>query len=241
MDEEDPYSDVFTSIQPKAAPKPRPKVLILGYANTHGTRFFLLPTIWVLALLLLQKPMGQGTLALCLVSILNLLEIIDANDLRSSPIGPILLALLGSFYFFKTGHQMTLSSIQWESAFIPLKTIRYPWSPLFVVLNTFAAQILCALAVPAVVLWKVPPRYPGSMLSDVAGALSTHLLFYATVALATVVEAAWLRRHLMLYRIFMPRMLTGVVVLIIVEVVGVFFGLAGVRWSGLSVGEVFGW
>ena len=53
----------------------------------------------------------------------------------TSSIGPTLLALLAHFTYFKTGHQATLASIQWDSAFIPLRTIRYPWSPLMVLLN----------------------------------------------------------------------------------------------------------
>lgn len=243
LDSSDPTAPIFTSLNGSTAPKPEPprkKLIILGYANTHGTRYFLLPATWILALLLVQKPMGQATLALCTISILNLLEILDANNLRRSPLGPVLLALMGSYYFFKTGHQAVLSTIQWESAFIPLKTITYPWSPLLVILNTFGAQILCAVAVPAVTLWKVPPKFP-NLLSRVAGAMATHVLFYAAVALATVVEAAWLRRHLMLYRVFMPRMLMSVVVLAIVEVVAAVVAVGGVRWSLLSVGEVFGW
>lgn len=241
FDSSDPTAPVFTSLNgaPSKEP-PRSKLIILGYANTHGTRYFLLPATWILALLLVQKPMGQGTLALCTISILNLLEILDANNLRRSPLGPTVLALMGSYYFFKTGHQAVLSTIQWESAFIPLKTITYPWSPLLVVLNTFGPQILCAIAVPTVTLWKVQPKLP-HLLSRVAGAMATHIMFYAAVALATVVEAAWLRRHLMLYRVFMPRMLMSVVVLVLVELVGAVVAVGGVRWSLLSVGEVFGW
>ena len=238
LDPNDPTSQIFTTVSKPELPKP--KLIIMGYANTHGTRYFLLPCIWSLGLILLQKPMGQGTLALCLLSILNLLEILDANNLRSSPLGPIMLALLGQFYFFKTGHQATLASIQWETAFIPLKTVSYPWSPLFVILSTFAPQILCALAVPAIVFWKVPPR-ESAVLDKVARALATHVLFYVAIALATVVEANHLRRHLMLYRIFMPRMLLAVVTSVIVQVVGAFVGLAGIRWSVVSVGQVFGW
>ncbi|CAK3854104.1 GPI ethanolamine phosphate transferase 3 [Lecanosticta acicola] len=220
--------------------KPRSKLIIYGYANTHGTRYLLLPCAWVLGLLLLQKPMGQGALALCMISILNLLEIIDTNNLRRSPLGPIVLALMGSFYFFKTGHQAALVTIQWESAFIALKTVQYPWSPLLVTLNTFGPQILCAIAVPAITLWKVPPKHPG-LLGRIAGSMATHILFYAAIAVATVVEAAWLRRHLMLYRVFMPRMLLAIVVLLLVEFVGAVVAIVGVRWSIVSVGEVFGW
>ncbi|EGP90225.1 uncharacterized protein MYCGRDRAFT_69132 [Zymoseptoria tritici IPO323] len=236
----DADAPVLTTISSRGPVAPRPKLIILGYANTHGTRYLLLPFLWLLALLLLSKPMGQGVLALLMISILNLLEVIDANDLRRSPIGPIVLALLGSFHFFKTGHQAALVTIQWESAFVPLKTITYPWSPLLVVGNTFASFTLCTLAVPAVVLWKVPPKFPG-LLGRVAGAMATYVLFFAGIALATVVEAGWLRRHLMLYRVFMPRMLVGVVVLLLVEVLGAVAAVGGCRWGMGSVGGIFGW
>jgi phosphatidylinositol glycan class O len=159
--------------------------------------------------------------------------------LAVSSIGPVVLGLLGSFHYFKTGHQATLSSIQWESAFIPLAKIRYPWTPAIVILNTFGAQILCAVAVPALVLWKVKPQQKG-LLGALAKATATHMLFYATINLATTLWAGHLRRHLMLYRIFSPRFMLGAASLVIVDVVTVFVGLWGARMSILSVAEIFG-
>ena len=150
------------------------------------------------------------------------------------------MGLLGNFYFFKTGHQAALATIQWEAAFIPLKTVQYPWSPLLVTLNTFGAQLLCVIAVPAVSLWKVPPKLPG-LMGRVAGSMGTHIMFHAAIALATVIESAWLRRHLMLYRVFMPRMLMSTAVLLLVELVGALVAVGGTRWSIVSVGDVFGW
>ena len=235
---EDPYEPIFTPLEAK--PQPRKRMMIFGYSNAHGTRYFLLPSALILALLLVQKPMGQGTLALCMISILNVLEIIDANNLRRSALGPTILALMGSFYFFKTGHQAALATIQWESAFIPLKTVQMPWSPLLVVLNSYGPQILCAIAVPTIALWKVPPKQH-SLLGRIAGLMAMHILFYTAIATATVVESAWLRRHLMLYRVFMPRMLMAITVLLLVEFVGAIVAIAGIRWSIVSVGDVFGW
>jgi phosphatidylinositol glycan class O len=235
---------------------PRTTVTILGFGNVHGTRFFFLVINFALATILMQKPMGQGAIALLLWQILSLLEILDTNNLTmsNSSIGPIILGVLGSFYYFKTGHQATLSSIQWETAFIPLSTIQYPWSPLLVILNTFGAQILAAIAVPLTVLWKRPlqthDRVPASnpnknpatrILSDVIQAVSTHILYLATINLATTMWAGHLRRHLMLYRIFSPRFMMGAVVLAVVDVVLMLVAVGGVRWSTLSVGEVFGW
>lgn len=237
--------------------QPRTTVTILGFGNVYGTRFFFLVVNFALAIILMQKPMGQGAIALLLWQILSLLEILDTNalTLNNSSIGPVVLGLLGSFYFFKTGHQATLSSIQWETAFIPLSAIKYPWSPLLVVLNTFGAQILVALAVPLTVLWKRPlqthdrvspssgkPANPATKLvSDVVQAACTHILYLATINLATTMWAGHLRRHLMLYRIFSPRFMMGAVVLGVVDVVLMVFGVAGVRWSTLCVGEIFGW
>ena len=172
--------------------------------------------------------------------ILGGLEIIDTNNLSQSAIGPIVLGLLGNFYFFKTGHQSTLASIQWDSAFVALKTIKYPWSPLLIVLNTFGAQILTVVAVPMVVLWKQPPKKQG-LLGDVAKALATHLSFYAVINLATAMWAGHLRRHLMLYRIFSPRFMAAAAVLLVVDLVGIFTALGGLRWNVLGVADVFGW
>ncbi|KAF2154898.1 hypothetical protein K461DRAFT_222289 [Myriangium duriaei CBS 260.36] len=241
VDPSNPTSDVFTSLAPTPT-QPKPQILIYGYANTLGTRYFLLVTIWALPLLLLSKPMGQGALSLEVLSLLAALEALDATNLRSSPLGPVLFALLGQFHFFKTGHQAALASIQWESAFVPLRGIVYPWSPLLVVTNTYAGPILAAVAVPAIALWKVPPRTPAKqVLEHVARDVATFSAVYAAFAMATVVEAAWLRRHLMLYRIFMPRMLLAVTSLLTVEVVVLVVGLVGLRWAVVSVGEVFGW
>lgn len=226
-----------TTNPPAGAPKEA--ITILGYANVHGSRYALLVTIWYLAIAVLQKPMGAGALGILVWQLFSLFEIIDTNALRHSPIGPIVLGLLGSFHFFKTGHQATLSSIQWESAFIPLASIRYPWTPLVVLLNTFGAQILCAVAVPALVLWKVKPQQKG-LLGVLAKATATHILFHATVNLATVMWAGHLRRHLMLYRIFSPRFMVGAVVLLVTDLVAVVVALWGARMSMLSVAEVFG-
>jgi phosphatidylinositol glycan class O len=264
---------VSIGIAPYAGqPATKQSVVILGYANIYGTRYGLLLINFVLALILMQKPMGGGAIGILIWQILSLLEILDTNGLSTSnsPIGPVVLGLLGSFHFFTTGHQATLSSIQWDSAFIPLTTVRYPWSPLLVIFNAVGAQILAAIAVPLTVLWKRPidsrlsspssssappqtttPTGAGplakiqktptnKLLADVAQAAATHILYYATVNLATTMWAGWLRRHLMLYRIFCPRFMMGALVLVVVDVL-VLVAVGGVRWSTISVADVFGW
>ncbi|KAK3375387.1 GPI ethanolamine phosphate transferase 3-like protein [Podospora didyma] len=216
------------------------QVVVLGHANAHGARYLLLPLNIMGACFLLSKPMGGGALGVMVWQILSLVEILDLNDLTTTAIGPVMLAVLGSFHFFKTGHQAVLSSIQWDSAFIPLFTLRYPWSPLVVALNTFAGQILATAAIPLVVLWKVNPARKG-VLDRVARALGMYVAYFAVESLATMAWAGHLRRHLMLYRVFMPRFMTAAVVLVLVDVVGILVTLAGVRVNTLAISEVFGW
>ncbi|KAF8859669.1 hypothetical protein BDZ45DRAFT_742240 [Acephala macrosclerotiorum] len=241
------WADPCVSITTKPVPNagahtdgPSSTVTILGYANTHGTRYFLLVINILLCILMVQKPMGAGAISLMTWQILSLVEILDLNSLTTSPIGPVILALLGSFHFFKTGHQATLSSIQWESAFIPLHSIKYPWSPLLIALNSFGAQILAAASVPLIVLWKQKPQKKGILRSVVTG-LAWHVAYYAVIGLATTMWAGHLRRHLMLYRIFCPKFMTAAVVLLVVDVVGLLVTLVGVRWNAVKVGETFGW
>jgi phosphatidylinositol glycan class O len=218
----------------------RTQVAILGYANAHGARYLLLPVNILAACFLLSKPMGGGALALMMWQVLSLVEIMDLNGLAGETIGPVMLGVLGNYHFFKTGHQTTLSSIQWDAAFIPLFTIRYPWTPLVVVFNSFAGQIIAATSIPLVVLWKVGPRKKGT-LESVTRALAAFVAYFAVESLATMAWAGWLRRHLMLYRVFNPRYMAAAIVLLVVDVAAILISLTGYRVNTLAVNEVFGW
>ena len=221
--------------------QPQARVTILGYGNALGARYLILPLNIIMGLAFLTKPMGNGSLALMLWQILSLAEVVDLLGLKSEAIGPVVLAMLGNFYYFRTGHQATLASIQWDSAFIALRTIRYPWSPLAVALNTFGAQILAAASVPLVTcLWKVGPKQKGVLLAASRG-LGLFVAYYAVEALATMAWAGHLRRHLMLYRVFNPRFMMAGALLVVVDVLGVGMAIFGVRSNTLSVGDVFGY
>ena len=52
-------------------------VTILGFANAHGSRYFLLIVNILLCVLMVQKPMGAGAIALMCWQILSLVEILD--------------------------------------------------------------------------------------------------------------------------------------------------------------------
>src|SRR5205814_65718 len=109
-----------------------------------------------------------------------------------------------------------------------------------VVGNTFGAQIVAAVAVPLVVLWKQPPKKKG-LLGAVAVAATTHILYHAVTSISTTMWAYWLRRHLMLYRIFSPRFMMAAATLLTVDIVVTFIAVGGYRWNALSVAEIFGY
>lgn len=213
------------------------RLSVLGYANVHGTRYLPLLTLWSSSLILLQKPLGSGTTALHLLQILSLLESLNATNLAHTPLAPTTLVLLGQLHFFSTGHQASLSSIQWDTAFIPLRSMQMTYSALLIILNTLGAPFLSVLAIPLLALWRAPAR-KRALMSDVARSAAYAVAVHAVIALATAVWAMHLRRHLMLFRVFCPRFLLAGVTLLGVDGVVVFGSILGVRWSFLSVNEI---
>ncbi|KAI0527899.1 GPI ethanolamine phosphate transferase 3-like protein [Xylaria bambusicola] len=227
------------SIITTSANKRTAQVTVLGYGNANGARYLFLPINIACACILLTKPMGSGAIAIMLWQVLALAEILDINGIAAETIGPVTLALLGNYHYFKTGHQAVLSSIQWDAAFIPVLTVRYPWSAMAVALNHFAGQILACVAVPLLVIWKTSPKRKG-VLESVSRALGIFVAYYAVESLATMAWAGHLRRHLMLYRVFSPRFMMAAAVLLIVDLVGVAVTLLGVRTNVLAISDVFG-
>ncbi|EHA52680.1 hypothetical protein MCOR27_001994 [Pyricularia oryzae] len=236
-----PSVSILTAADP--ANPGRAQITVLGYGNAHGARYLILPLNILSALIIITKPVGQGALAIMMWQMLSLAEIIDLNNITpaTSPIGPAILALLASFHFFKTGHQGALSSIQWDAAFVPLFSIRYPWSPLLVALNTFASHFLAAAGLPLLLLWKVNPKRKGLLGLVSARVLAVFVVYFAVQSLATMAWAAHLRRHLMLYRVFSPRFMMAAAVLLLVDLAVIFVSLFGFRSNTLAISEVFGW
>ncbi|KAJ2988054.1 hypothetical protein NUW58_g4178 [Xylaria curta] len=227
------------SIETTSANSRTAQIKVYGYGNANGARYLLLPINIACACILLTKPMGSGAIAIMLWQVLALAEILDVNGIAAETIGPVTLALLGNYHYFKTGHQAVLSSIQWDAAFIPLTTIRYPWSPIVVALNHFAGQIVACVALPLLVLWKTSPKRKG-VLESVSRALGIFVAYYAVQNLATMAWAGHLRRHLMLYRVFSPRFMMAAAILLIVDLVSIAVTLLGVRTNVLAVSDVFG-
>ena len=219
----------------------------------------------------LNQLTAQVALGLATIAILSYLEIIDSvrdvrsfdvafssgtpsvvldtNALPSAALAPVTfaeltpLALLALHTFYATGHQSTISSIQWKSAFVLTSTLRRPLSPLSVVLNTFGPQALVALAGPLLALWNTPPLpHPAAAAHARREAVRAALglmLYHATLLLGSAASAAWLRRHLMVWKIFAPRFMNAAATLLAVDLALLIGVGVGVRRVVDRVGLLF--
>ncbi|KAF7981013.1 hypothetical protein HWV62_35853 [Athelia sp. TMB] len=244
--------------------KAKREVKVLGFANAYGAPFLVFWCIPFGLVYLATQPAGQLVLTLGAVALLAHVEIRDSVrdvkgmeiafaaasdptaainiDVASMPLilTPVTLAdiaplaLLGLHTFFGTGHQASIPSIQWKTAFLLSSTVTYPLSPLTVVLNTLGPQFIFAAAAPLVAAWNVPPlpapttgRFArGQALRAGLGVMN----WAATLLLGAAGGAGLLRRHLMVWKIFAPRFMLAAVGLLAVDV--------GVSISLLSFGRV---
>ena len=244
----------------RAGGEKKKQVTILGFGNAFGASYLVL---WCAVLGMLYTTMqltGQLVLALTVLAVLAHVEVVDSvRDVRAleaafasqnpsaaleaegrpteavkfSEVLP--LALLALHAFYRTGHQSTIVSIQWKSAFVLTPTLSYWLSLATVVMNTLGPQFLLALAVPLVALWNVEPMpHPAASAfvtgGSVRAALGT-MLYHSVVLLGSAASSAWLRRHLMVWKIFAPSFMYAAATMIAVDV-AVLLGV------GLGVGRI---
>ncbi|KAJ9099034.1 hypothetical protein QFC20_005792, partial [Naganishia adeliensis] len=108
----------------------------------------------------------------------------------------------------------------WKTAFIGVSSVVYPVSPLLVAINTFGPFALLALAVPLLALWNVSPRPSGKtpVVADSLQAALGFMLHFSTTAFTSALFSAYLRRHLMVWKVFAPRFMLSAVALLVVDV-----------------------
>ncbi|KAI0696981.1 hypothetical protein C8T65DRAFT_710480 [Cerioporus squamosus] len=220
------------------------EVTVIGFANAFGAPYLVFWSLFFGLMYAATQLTGQVVLALTATAILAHLEVVDSvRDVRGletvfasgtpsailqaeefrTPVIPLRfsditpIALLAVHTFFTTGHQAAIPSIQWKTAFVLTPTMTYPFSPLFVMLNTFGPHFLPQADVKARV--------------DAVRAGLGVMLYHGTLLLSSAVCAAWLRRHLMVWKIFAPRFMLAAVTVVVVDV-AVLFGV------GVGVGRV---
>lgn len=248
----------------------KPKVTILGYANSLGSSYLLLLGIVISLLWLITQPAGQLAIAAIVLATMMTVELGDAErdvvvlyrqklepfprpsesrwispaHLSSAEIATLIL--LGHLAFFVTGHQPTFPSIQWRVAFLTSPFLSYPLSPILVALNSFGhLSLFPPLFVVLSVLWNSTPlpRGSGRKMSTPSQILSGLLgvTLYSSTVLVMIAGLSGLvfRRHLMLFKLWTPRLLLAAVTSLMGQVGGLAAGLAG--WQvGNKVNNVFG-
>ncbi|WFD22852.1 mannose-ethanolamine phosphotransferase gpi13 [Malassezia equina] len=244
------YAPLSLSVLREPAPDTgRARVMILGFGNALGSAFLLGGTLMFVLLFLLAQPMGQLALTACFLAVVLLAELGDherdarmlaaakraeaqVEPLTSRPLPTLLemvcLVLTGFVAFFGTGHQATFTAIQWRVAFVGFKSVTYPWSPLFVVLNAFGPMIaLPIFGAVLLALWNVAPHrvtkeapspLPMRVPSDALYMLLGVLWYWSVIALSAAGWAYYFRRHLMLFKIWVPRFMTAALGLIVADV-----------------------
>lgn len=194
----------------------RPTATIQGFENVYGSSFFLLVVNIAAAVLLVSKPMGAISICILLVQILSLLELFDLLELRKNLIAPVTFGLLGYQHFFSTGHQATLSSIQWDVGFMTTQTIVLPFTHLNIVLNTFGSFFIVCVSLPLITLWRLPPSAkPITILSQIVTNVTTLMTYQTLISIMSFIFVAHFRRHLMVWKVFAPRFMLSALLLII--------------------------
>ncbi|KAF9788027.1 hypothetical protein BJ322DRAFT_600547 [Thelephora terrestris] len=244
------------------------KVTVLGFANAYGASYLVFWSLFFGLLYVVTQLTGQIVLATTVVALLSYLEIVDSvrdvhgitrafdsanpsavldvdkidtqsQGIKFSEITP--LALLGLHVFYGTGHQSTISSIQWKTAFFLTSKLQYPISPVLVILNTFGPQFLLALASPLLATWNVSPTTSKASASPESSIIVKRntlkaalgmMMYFGALLIGSATSAAWLRRHLMVWKVFAPRFMAAAAASLIVDlavILGVGVGIERVE------------
>ncbi|TIA86635.1 hypothetical protein E3P99_03626, partial [Wallemia hederae] len=244
------------------------QVNILGFSNSYGAYYLLFALVIFAILYITNLPTAQLAMCGALVVLLAFLELSDYQSdegalrklLRrpgkytkkdgkmTAPPPPrpqfwrcAWLAQLAYLLYYSTGHQAVLSTLQWKAAFIGYPKLTYPVAPVLVSLNTLTAFIVVAVFVPLLVYWKVAPRVNGSLHTNtnLLRVCSGFMLYNAAIALATMLAAAWFRRHLMVWKVFAPRFMLAAVALLATDAAIVFAVAVGAAVTTQKVSYVF--
>ncbi|KAJ2846926.1 mannose-ethanolamine phosphotransferase gpi13 [Coemansia brasiliensis] len=230
----------------------RKTAIILGYGNAYGAAYLVFVTVVFCVLYLLQQPMGGIMLSLLFIELLLSAEAFDALkdalEVRASSLLPaqvVVTGLLSYMGYFATGHQFTLVSIQWSTAFVGVREMQLVLCGAIVALNTLGAFILAAVCMPLSTLWneslgsQVLRLAPNNYFSQVTGAGAAYMAYHMAISTSSAVCAAWFRRHLMVWKIFAPRFMFSIPVALvsgaIVLFVAVGLGVVHILRLGLDV------
>lgn len=249
-------------------------VTVLGFANAFGSPYIILWSIFLSVVWLCMQLTGQVVLGLFTVALLAYLEVVDSvRDVRGlnealskgfvSAVGTpsvaltykreaqfseiVPLALLATHAFYGTGHQPTIPSLQWKTAFVLVSSVWFPYSQITVILNTLGPYFLAGTAAPLLVVWNLPPLPPSSPALPVNHQKNVVLpvlrsclglaTYFNILLLGSAVFAGGLRRHLMVWKVFAPRYMFTILGMGALDM-GIVVGIWGVWRVRGSIGRL---
>ncbi|KAJ3328351.1 mannose-ethanolamine phosphotransferase gpi13 [Blyttiomyces sp. JEL0837] len=142
----------------------------------------------------------------------------------------VVLVIMGHRYYFATGHQTTLSSIQWDMSFVGLDEVNWYVSPIMMALNTYGGHLLAALSAPMLGLWRraIVKGTENRMVKELTASVGMMVMCWSLGGLSATLFAGHFRRHLMVWGVFAPKFLFQDAGMLIVEVCVMVFGMAAV-------------
>ncbi|KAJ9085246.1 mannose-ethanolamine phosphotransferase gpi13 [Entomophthora muscae] len=209
-------------------------MVVMGFGNAYGAPMLLFFTVVFLPLLMAQQPMGGIVLSLAVIQMVVVVDVLDVlkdifllilpkhPEAKMHPralefTGASLFYLISYQAFFATGHQATLSSLQWKAGFIGLSSMSWFLSPALVTVNTLGGFILGGVGVLLVVYWKAPP-HQGILQRTLPYSISRVALFFTLLhCIGLTGSAGWAayhQRHLLVWKLFAPRFLLGALAMI---------------------------
>ncbi|KAJ1641585.1 mannose-ethanolamine phosphotransferase gpi13 [Coemansia asiatica] len=230
--------------------------VILGYGNAYGAAYLMFVSVVFCVLYVFQQPMGGIMLSALFVKLIVCAELFDSlrdaldmaanTPLRLAQM--VMMAQMAYLGYFATGHQFTLVSLQWSTAFVGVREMQLLVCGVIVAINTFGSFILCAVSVPLADLWneslgsQALRLAPNSYFSRIAGAAAVFAGYNLLVSTSAAAFAAWFRRHLMVWKIFAPRFMFSAPTMLLSSAFVLFvaagFAAARILRAGLAIGNV---
>ncbi|PJF16714.1 hypothetical protein PSACC_03467 [Paramicrosporidium saccamoebae] len=140
------------------------------------------------------RPFGGWVLVVAGFALLRLGIPLFAG--RPSPVVALFYYLAGMHLFFISGHQATITNLQWEAAFIGFRSTIQAVAGTLMGLNTFGGPALAAIAI-SIHAEKKP--------KNAMDTYSAYIWFHLAPLVSSAVSSAVLLRHLMLWKMFTPR------------------------------------
>lgn len=201
------------------------------YIDPYFTGFFLnfLIILWFL-LAMLSGPAGSISLACLLIQILLFLQISKKceNSFFCSLGDCIFLSFMSLQYFFSTGHDWQLSSLQFETAFIGFDNFNWLAGFILMMLNTFSSPFFIIFSIPLFIKQIVVPVDSKNKNNFISSFFSLHckylkaILYYKLFSswhmLLNIIFVYIERRHLMVWRVFAPKFLIESVYFITIDI-----------------------